>query len=209
MVTDYTPVPVEFSWLSFNTSPKTGNRVHRWMSGEANLCSSPLIEYSWALKNELLTAWMSLKSLTVNKRSKTKSQSKWVLFHLYDSRSSRTNLACDRNLISGCLGPGLWHRLSTRGKLLGRGGEPCFTVVLIHLLKMIIPQDSIVLILLYVHCALIKSNRRVWNAKVLFQCLEWVTRDGFSSCSKQFPRETWSITSGLPFYNPALWMVWG
>lgn len=145
----------------------------------------------------------------VNKRSKTKSQSKWVLFHLYDSRSSGTNLVCDGNLISGCLGPGLWNQISTWGKLLGRGGEPHLTVVLTQLLKMIIPQDAIVLILLYVHCALIKSSRRVRNAKVLCQCLEWVTRDGFSSCSKQFPRETWSITSGLPFYNAALWMVWG
>lgn len=26
-----------------------------------------------------------------------------------------------------------------------------------------------------------------------------------SSCSKQYPRETWSIISELPFYNTALW----
>lgn len=61
----------------------------------------------------------------------------------------------------------------------------------------------------FIICTLCLYKVQQKSMKCQFQYLEWVTRNGLSSCSEQLPRETWSITSGLPFYNTASWMIWG
>lgn len=86
--------------------------------------------------------------------------------------------------------------------------KPCLMVVLTHLFKMIPPEDAVVLVLLYVHCV-VNSAEEYEMPRCYSSVWSELQGRGLAAALNSFPERPGVYRQVDPFYNSALWMVWG